>query len=106
MPADGRISWNDSAARIRNLVRATSTPFPGAWTTLDGSTVRVWRAEIPIGYRAPLKAAPGAILEVRDDGVLVSTRDNALLLTEAEIETGDTDDRTAFGEEHAGRVFD
>lgn len=85
-PADGRINWSDSSVRIRNLIRATSHPFPGAFTKLDGATVRVWRAEVPLGYRAPLKAAPGTIVELHDNGLLVSTRDNALLITEMQIE--------------------
>ena len=88
-PEDGRIRWEDSMIRIRNLVRATSHPFPGAFTHLGGEPLRVWRAEIPRGYRAPLRAAPGTIVDVTPDGVIVSTMDNALLLTEAQ---------------HAGRV--
>lgn len=88
-PADGRINWSDSSVRIRNLVRATSHPFPGAFTILDGSKVRVWRAEIPVGYRAPLKAAPGTVVGLHDAGILVSTRDNALLITEMQFEDGE-----------------
>jgi methionyl-tRNA formyltransferase len=84
-PEDGRICWTDSATRIRNLVRATSHPFPGAFAYLDGSVFRVWRAEIPRGYRAPLAAPPGTIIDVTSAGVLVSTMDNALLVTEAQL---------------------
>lgn len=85
-PDDGRIRWNDSAVRIRNLVRAVSRPFPGAFTQLGASKAIIWRAELPLGYRAPLKAEPGAIVGATDDGLLVSTRDNALLITELEVE--------------------
>ena len=87
-PEDGRICWADSAARIRNLVRATSHPFPGAFAYLDGERIRVWRAEIPHGYRAPLAAAPGSVLDVTSRGILVSTMDNALLVTEAQFTDG------------------
>jgi methionyl-tRNA formyltransferase len=85
-PEDGRISWCDSAARIRNLVRAVSRPFPGAFTHADGRVLRVWRAELPRGYRAPLRAEPGTVLDGDERGILVSTRDNALLVTEAQPE--------------------
>ena len=84
-PEDGRIRWDDSAQRIRNLVRATSEPFPGAWTMLDGAPLRIWRAAVPTGYRAPLKAAPGTLLETADDGVIIGTRDNALLIQAAQL---------------------
>jgi methionyl-tRNA formyltransferase len=84
-PEDGRICWADSAMRIRNLVRATSHPFPGAFAYLDGSLLRVWRADIPRGYRAPLGAPPGSLLDVTSGGIFISTRDNALLVTEAQF---------------------
>ncbi len=84
-PEDGRICWNDSATRIRSLVRAVSHPFPGAFAYLNGNVLRVWRAEIPRGYRAPLGAVPGTVLDVTSAGVLVSTMDNALLLTEVQL---------------------
>lgn len=53
---------------------------------MDGTRVRIWRAEVPVGYRAPFKAAPGAVIGFHDRGLLVSTRDNALLITELQIE--------------------
>ena len=87
-PEDGRVGWNDSATRIRNLVRATSRPFPGAFTGLDGRRLRIWRCDVPTGYRAPLKMAPGVVLAVGDRSVLVSTRDNALAITEGQLDDG------------------
>ncbi len=85
-PDDGRIDWSDSAVRIRNLIRATSHPFPGAFASLAERTLRVWRADLPVGYRAPLRAVPGTIVGATDAGILVSTRDNALLITEAQLD--------------------
>jgi methionyl-tRNA formyltransferase len=85
-PEDGRIHWKDSAARIRNLIRATSRPFPGAFSMFEGHRLRVWRAEIPRGFRAPLASAPGAVLEVNETGVFVATADNALVLTEIQLD--------------------
>ncbi len=51
---DGRIDWNRSAADIHNQIRGV-TPWPGAWTTLGGATVKIWRttvgdAAIPPGH--------------------------------------------------------
>jgi len=39
--ADGRVSWKQPALAIDRLVRAC-TPAPGAWTTFNGTTVKVW----------------------------------------------------------------
>ena len=85
-PADGHIEWRESSVRVRNLVRATSRPFPGAFSQLGHTVVRIWRAELPLGYRAPLRAAPGSIIEATDHGAMVSTGDNALLVTEVQFE--------------------
>jgi methionyl-tRNA formyltransferase len=107
-PGDGRINWSDSSARIRNLIRATSHPFPGAFTMLNGAKVRVWRAEVPLGYRAPLKASPGVIIGLLDGGLLVSTRDNALLLTELQFDDEDVAESSFLAQrfgQYAGARF-
>ncbi|MBA2608651.1 MAG: hypothetical protein H0U92_06920 [Actinobacteria bacterium] len=44
-PADGHISWTDTSEAICRLVRATTRPYPGAFSTLDGVPVRIWRAQ-------------------------------------------------------------
>ena len=108
-PEDGRIAWRDSAVRIRNLVRAVSRPFPGAFSFLEGQVVKIWRADVPHGYRAPVGAAPGTILADLPQGVLVSTGDNALLLTEAQIGDGPTLTSTALSStlvQHVGKTFE
>lgn len=84
-PSDGQISWRDSAVRIRNAIRAQSHPFPGAFSRLERWTVKIWRAEVPLGVRAPLRARPGEILTVDELGVLVATSDNALLISDLEV---------------------
>ena len=41
---DGEIDWNQSAEKIYNLIRGLS-PVPGAYTTLQEKTLKVFRAE-------------------------------------------------------------
>jgi methionyl-tRNA formyltransferase len=43
---DYRIDWSQDAYRILRLIDAASDPFPGAWTTLAGSQLRVLEAVI------------------------------------------------------------
>src|SRR6185503_17340153 len=33
-PADGAIDWSEPAERVRNLIRAVTDPWPGAFTSL------------------------------------------------------------------------
>jgi methionyl-tRNA formyltransferase len=72
---DARIDWNAAAADIRNLIRALD-PEPGAWTTLQGTRVKVWRVT-PSAYDGDVNpgeivsAAPGDTLAVgTGDGVV------------------------------------
>jgi methionyl-tRNA formyltransferase len=60
-PADGAIDWNWPAERVRNLVRAVTEPWPGAFARLDGETLVVWRAETApaVAGLAPGEIAPG-----------------------------------------------
>lgn len=48
-PEDGRLDWNWPAARVRNLVRAVTAPFPGAFTMAEGSKLLVWEARLAQG---------------------------------------------------------
>jgi len=53
----GRVDWSRPAAEIANRLRGF-TPWPGAWTTLEGRTVKLLAAA-PVGP-APAGAPPGA----------------------------------------------
>jgi methionyl-tRNA formyltransferase len=43
-PADGHIDWARPAWDVHNLIRAVAPPYPGAFATLDATTVRVLRS--------------------------------------------------------------
>jgi len=56
-PEDGRIDWRLPAARIHNLVRGVAPPYPGAFTRLQGSTLRILRTRLEAGPRVELAPA-------------------------------------------------
>ncbi len=58
-PADGVIDFNKSAAGIRNLVRAVTRPYPGAFAFLGEKKYLFWQVS---EVKAAKKAAPGTIL--------------------------------------------
>lgn len=61
-PDDGEIDWNAGATEIRNLVRATTRPYPGAFSFISDTKVLIWSAsEMP---RQNGSVAPGTILSV------------------------------------------
>lgn len=73
------IDWRLSASVIDRAIRAFD-PVPGAWTTLDGDTVKLWRAE-SVHLPAP-EVPPGTILDVTANGVVVACGEAALRVTE------------------------
>ena len=42
-PEDGRIDWSAPAKRVHDLVRAVAPPYPGAFTEVEGTRLRVLR---------------------------------------------------------------
>ncbi len=58
-PADGQISWLKSAREVRNLVRAVTRPYPGAFSFIGDRKCFFWSVEV---VEAPRKATPGTVL--------------------------------------------
>ena len=85
---DGVIYWNDSTINIYNLIRAVTSPFPGAFTFLNGdrsSKVIIWDG-IPFDSRLEWGASSsGEILEVfYDKSFIIKTGDTTILVTKYE----------------------
>lgn len=97
-PEDGAIRWRQSAEDVRNLVRAVTRPYPGAFSFAAGKRVLVWwSAHAARGERASAGDQPGRV-ERRSDGVYVTCGDRrALRLCEVEIE-GRSGDALEFPE--------
>lgn len=77
---DGLIDWTRDARTIRNLVRGMS-PWPGAFTYLDGKLVKVYRTRIGEG-----EGAPGTVIAAGRDGIEVACGGGSLLLDELQLE--------------------
>jgi methionyl-tRNA formyltransferase len=93
-PDDGRIDWTQSAEDIRRLVRASSTPFAGAFTTLeDTHTVRIWRAD-SWGPQGRILAVPGQVLEGCSGDPVIACGDGGIRLAHVSID-GIADDASA-----------
>lgn len=57
-PEDGEIDWRQPAEQIRNLVRAVTDPWPGAYSRLRGRPLMVWWCETGT---QPLEGGEGEI---------------------------------------------
>ena len=69
-----RIDWRRPAAEVYNLIRGND-PSPGAWTRIDGTKVRITDARL----KPDSGAAPGIVVSVGEDGVLIGGSGGAVL---------------------------
>lgn len=83
-PADGRIDWGWPAERVRNLVRAVTRPWPGAFTFTRGRRLIVWWGET---REAAAHVFPGQLVEA-PGGLVVRTGMGCLLPVEVQPEGG------------------
>lgn len=77
---DGLIDWTMSAMQLSNRVRGLS-PWPGAYTFLDGERWMVWRA---LHHSTDIHGAPGTIIGVTKQAIQVATGDGVLEMTEVQ----------------------
>ena len=74
----GRLSWQQPAPALHNLVRGL-VPWPGATASWRGAEVKVWRTRV---HAAPATAPPGTITAVLSEGLCVACGTEQLLLQE------------------------
>lgn len=60
-PEDGAIDWGKTASEVRNLVRAVTRPYPGAFSFLGEKKYIFWDVS---EARGAAKAFPGTVLSV------------------------------------------
>ena len=74
--AEARVDWTRPAAEVDRLIRGLS-PFPGAWTQVNGERVKLLRSRLAEG-----QGIPGQVLH----GFTVACGEGAVEVTEAQRE--------------------
>ena len=77
----GKIDWSMEAVKIERLIRGLN-PWPSAYTSLKGKTVKIWAAEVEEGT---VTGNPGRVT-VNKDKLLVETGEGFLSITELQLE--------------------
>jgi len=85
-PSDGEIDWLQPAESIRNLVRAVTHPWPGAYSFVRERKLLVWRAET---RTAEPGRTPGEIWLTPEGSACAATGEGALELVEVSREGED-----------------
>lgn len=86
--ANAKIDWGKPWEQIDRLIRGCN-PAPGAWTTLDGQTLKILDAT-PLPAKSPKDIAGklGEVKAVDDSGVTVVCADGRFLVTRVQPEGG------------------
>lgn len=85
---DGEIDWRQSASNLWRRVRAYN-PWPGAYTTLEGDMLHIWRA---LSLEGDSHAEPGTVVEIdegrgeRTPGVAFAVQTGSGLLVPLEVQ--------------------
>ncbi len=89
-----RIDWNQPTKRIYDFIRGLS-PYPAAWTTLEGKSVKIYEAETlsaltgisPVNGESHTGCVPGTISLVKSPhGLCVATADGWLNIKTLQLE--------------------
>ena len=81
----GLMDWNKTAQQVHDLVRGTS-PWPGAYTFLNESKMRVWKTCVST-MENNKSHLPGEIVKVDDNGLLVKCSDGYIVISELQFDS-------------------
>ena len=86
-PDDGEIDWNRSNSEIRNLIRAITHPYPGAYSMVFGNKIKIWSA-IPFDIDIPMENyAVGEVVKVfNKKDAMIRTRESFMLIENYECD--------------------
>lgn len=77
----GKIDWNRPAEELERLVRGLNS-WPSAYTTWDGKTMKIWRAEVS---EKDTEQSPGTVTKVEKESFSVQTGKGQLKVLELQI---------------------
>ncbi len=82
-PKDGEINWNQSATMVRNLVRAVTRPYPGAFSWLSNCKCILWQVDVA---EKASDASPGIVIST--DPLMIACGEGTVHVRFAQIEKG------------------
>lgn len=88
----GYIDFNKSAIEIERLVRGL-TPWPSAYTKLDGKTLKIWDCDV---LDKEYDGECGEVVKIDKTDIYVKTGDKTLVINELQLEGKKRMETTAF----------
>ena len=84
---EANIRWSDSAVQIDRAIRAYN-PWPVAYTSLNGETVRIWQGSLSDQHNGSPQHSPGTVLSVDKNAIEVATGSQAIKLQKLQFAGG------------------
>ena len=81
--AEAIIDWSQSTASITQKIRALN-PAPGCFTLLGDQRIKLWEASA-VSNDGGANSAPGTIISLNKEGLIVSTGDGLLSITRLQL---------------------
>lgn len=78
----GNLDFSKSAVELERLIRGLN-PWPSAYTSLNGKTLKVWRADV---IDKDTEGVLGEVVELTKDAMLIKTGKGILALKEIQLE--------------------
>lgn len=75
-PDDGHIDWSKTGKEIHTLIRASTHPYPGAFTFFRHSKLKIWKA----AYLEEVSLGHGKIMDINQHGVKVGTGNGVIII--------------------------
>lgn len=76
-PIDGFINWNFPAINIDRLIKASTNPYPGAFSFIRGNLIKIWKSEVD--NNSKIKGVVGRILTIDEKkGALIQCGDGKI----------------------------
>ena len=77
-----KIDFNQSSLRIHNKIRGLSS-IPGAYALINDKRIKIYESKLT---DIPSKNVPGTIVKIDKNGILVSTNDKDIIITDIKLE--------------------
>ena len=75
-PDDGRIDWSQNSENVQTLIRASTHPYPGAFSFYNKSRIIIWKSEL----NSLSSSNYGEIIKIMPDGIVVSCKQGSILI--------------------------
>ena len=84
IPDDGLIDWSKPCKEIDTLIRATTYPYPGAFTFFKNQKIIIWKSI----FSETKICHPGKILDVTSNYVIIGCVNGQIKIKSAELLNG------------------